>query len=86
MYKRQDYGADVYARVEASGTERLSKVTTISLKSEREAALAAVTRSLLEELSAELPGREKEIANAVRSLTKHLVRQRIVKELSLIHI
>jgi polyribonucleotide nucleotidyltransferase len=77
---RKDYGADVYARVEASGTERLSKVTTISLKSEREAALAAVTRSLLEELSAELPGREKEIANAVRSLTKHLVRQRIVKE------
>jgi polyribonucleotide nucleotidyltransferase len=77
---RKDYGADVYARVEAAGTERLSKVTTISLKSEREAALGEVTRSLLDELSAELPGREKEIANAVRSLTKYLVRQRIVKE------
>jgi polyribonucleotide nucleotidyltransferase len=44
---RKDYGADVYARVEAAGTERLSKVTTISLKSEREAALGEVTRSRL---------------------------------------
>ena len=77
---RKDYGADVYARVEALGTERLSKVTTISLKSEREAALSEVTRSLLEEMSAEMPGREREISSAVRSHTKHLVRQRIVKE------
>jgi polyribonucleotide nucleotidyltransferase len=77
---RRDYGADVFERVEALGAERIGKVTTISLKSEREAALSEVSKSLLEELSAEFAGREKEIGNAVRSLTKRLVRQRIVKE------
>ena len=77
---RRDYGEDVYQRVEASGAERIAKVTTISLKSEREAAMAETAASLVEELAPELPGREKEIAAAVRSLTKKTVRQRIVKD------
>ncbi|MGH9107764.1 MAG: polyribonucleotide nucleotidyltransferase, partial [Acidimicrobiales bacterium] len=67
---KKDYGADVLERVEALGSDRIAKVTTISLKAEREAAMAETTTSLLEELAGELPGREKEIANAVRSLTK----------------
>ena len=54
-------------------------MTTISLKSEREAALEEAATALVDELSAEFPGREKEISAAVRSLTKKLVRQRIVE-------
>jgi polyribonucleotide nucleotidyltransferase len=77
---RKDYGPEVYERVEAVGAERIAKVTTISLKSEREAAMAETAAWLMEELAAEFPGREKEVASAVRSLTKHLVRQRIVEE------
>jgi len=77
---RRDYGDDVYERVEAAGKDRIAKVTTISLKSEREAAMAEVSVSLVAELSSELPGREKEIAAAVRSLTKKVVRARIVEE------
>ncbi|HTV11118.1 MAG TPA: polyribonucleotide nucleotidyltransferase [Acidimicrobiales bacterium] len=77
---RKDYEADVYERVEALGGDRIAKVTTISLKSEREAALSEVAAALLEELGGDFPGREKEIANAVRSLTKRLVRKRIVEE------
>jgi polyribonucleotide nucleotidyltransferase len=77
---RHDYGQDVYERVEALGSERIAKVTTISLKSEREAAIDAAKAALVEELSGEFAGREREIGAAVRSLTKHLVRQRIVKE------
>jgi polyribonucleotide nucleotidyltransferase len=77
---KRDYEADVYERVEALGKDRVAKVTTISLKAEREAAMAETTASLLEELGGEFPGREKEISSAVRSLTKHLVRQRIVDE------
>ncbi len=77
---RHDYGEDVYARVEATGTERVSKVTAISLKSEREAAMAEISAALVGELGPEFPGREKEIGAAVRSLTKKLVRQRIVEE------
>jgi polyribonucleotide nucleotidyltransferase len=77
---RRDYGADVFERVEALGTDRISKVTTISQKAEREAAMSETTSSLIDELSAELAGREREIANAVRSLTKRLVRKRIVED------
>ena len=77
---RHDYGTDVYERVEALAADKLSKITTISLKSERESAIAETTAGLVAELGSELPGRDKEIAAAVRSLTKHLVRQRIVDE------
>ncbi len=77
---RRDYAAEVYERVQELGSDRISKVTTISLKSEREAALEEAAGALVDELSAEFPGREKEISAAVRSLTKKLVRQRIVEE------
>jgi polyribonucleotide nucleotidyltransferase len=77
---QRDYGDDVMERVEALGSERISKVTTISAKAEREAAMAETTVSLVEELVSVLPSREKEIAAAVRSLTKRLVRKRIVEE------
>ena len=77
---RRDYQSDVYDRVDAAGADRIAKVTTISLKAEREAAMAATAAALVEELAGEFPGREKEIANAVRSLTKHLVRKRIVED------
>ncbi|HUB70863.1 MAG TPA: polyribonucleotide nucleotidyltransferase [Acidimicrobiales bacterium] len=77
---RHDYGPDVYDRVASAGSDRIGKVTTISLKAEREAATSEVAAALLEELGPEFPGREKEISQAVRSLTKKLVRQRIVEE------
>jgi polyribonucleotide nucleotidyltransferase len=78
--RRRDYSPEVYERVEALGAERISKVTTISLKSEREAAMEVAASSLVDELSAEFAGREKEISAAVRSLTKKVVRQRIVED------
>ena len=77
---RRDYAPEVFERVEALGAERIGKITTISLKSEREGALADAAASLIEELSGEFAGREKEISSAVRSLTKKLVRKRIVEE------
>jgi polyribonucleotide nucleotidyltransferase len=80
FHRRRDYSPEVYERVEALGAERIGKVTTISLKSEREAAMEEVASSLVEELSAEFAGHEKEISAAVRSLTKKIVRQRIVED------
>ena len=77
---RRDYSPEVYERVQEVGSDRISKVTTISLKSEREAAMEEAAATLVDELSGEFPGREKEISAAVRSLTKKLVRQRIVEE------
>ncbi len=77
---KRDYAPEVYERVQALGSERIGKVTTISLKSEREAATEEAAAALIDELAPEFPGREKEISAAVRSLTKKLVRQRIVEE------
>jgi polyribonucleotide nucleotidyltransferase len=77
---KRDYSPEIYERVQALGSDRISKVTTISLKSEREAAMEEAAAALVDELSGEFPGREKEISSAVRSLTKKLVRQRIVDE------
>jgi polyribonucleotide nucleotidyltransferase len=76
---RRDYSPEVYERVQEVGSDRISKVTTISQKSEREAAMEEAAASLVDELSAEFPGKEREISAAVRSLTKKLVRQRIVE-------
>jgi polyribonucleotide nucleotidyltransferase len=72
-----DYADDVAARVAEVGTARVEKVTTITTKAERAAATSEVTNAILEELSSEFEGRQKEIKAAVRSMTKRLVRERI---------
>ncbi|MBV9935328.1 MAG: polyribonucleotide nucleotidyltransferase [Actinobacteria bacterium] len=77
---QHDYGDDVASRVAAVGTDRINHVTTITLKAERNEATDEATKAIVEELSAEFEGREKEIKAAVRSLTKQLVRKRIVDE------
>ncbi|MDE3206326.1 MAG: polyribonucleotide nucleotidyltransferase [Acidobacteriota bacterium] len=73
-----DYGDDVAARVAEVGTSRVESVTTITAKAEREAAESEVAAGIVAELREEFAGREGEIKSAVRSLTKKLVRQRIV--------
>ncbi len=75
-----DYGDDVWARVEAFGTAGLAAANVLTPKAERSAALAEVTESILSELSGEFPDRAGEIKAAVRSLTKKLVRKRIVED------
>ena len=75
-----DYGDDVWQRVEAFGTPKLQNVITIVQKAERNAATDEATEAVLTELASEFEGREKEIKAAVRSLTKKLVRKRIVDD------
>ena len=75
-----DYAPEVAERVKAVGAERLSKVVTITAKAERNAATDEATTEIIAELAGEFPEREKEIKAAVRSLTKQLVRKRIVEE------
>jgi polyribonucleotide nucleotidyltransferase len=72
-----DYGPDVAERVAQVGTDRVERVTTITAKAEREAAIEEVTEAVVTEVAGEFEGREKEIRAAVRSLIKQLVRQRI---------
>jgi len=81
-----DYGDDVFAAVEGFATERLAGPITISAKADREAAQSEAAAATVSELcgTADAPGkfagREKEVKEAVRSLTKKLVRKRIVDE------
>jgi polyribonucleotide nucleotidyltransferase len=81
-----DYAPDVFEAVERVATDKLAGAVTIALKSDRNAAIDEAVDAAIAELAgtAEAPGefagREKEIREAVRSLTKKLVRRRIVEE------
>jgi polyribonucleotide nucleotidyltransferase len=81
-----DYTDDVFAAVERVVTDDLAKAVTIPGKHERNEATDAVKAAALASLAGssdapgEFAGREKEIKEAVRSLTKKLVRERIVTE------
>jgi polyribonucleotide nucleotidyltransferase len=77
---QMDYGDDVWERVKEVGSERIAQVTTITQKAERNAAADEATKAIIAELAEEFEGREKEIKAAVRSLTKQLVRKRIVED------
>ncbi len=81
-----DYGDDVFAAVERVASPKLATAITIALKKDRNEAIDAATDGTIAELAGtadapgEFAGREKEIKEAVRSLTKKLVRRRIVDE------
>ena len=81
-----DYSDELYAAVEQSAGAKLAPAVRISLKAERNAAIDAVTAETVAALAGtvDAPGRfaghEKQIKEAVRSLTKQLVRTRIVKD------
>ncbi len=75
-----DYQEDVYAAVEKASKDELAKALTIAGKQEREESLDAINKSATEKLSSQFEGREKEISAALRSVTKKLVRQRVLRE------
>ena len=74
-----DYGDDVFKAVEKIGKKILEPVTKIIIKAERNAATDSATSEIVAGLSGDFPGREREIKEAVRSLTKKMVRARVVK-------
>jgi polyribonucleotide nucleotidyltransferase len=61
-------------------TEELSKALTIAGKEERDARTDELKGEVLERLAGTYEGREKEVSAAFRSLTKKLVRQRILSD------
>jgi polyribonucleotide nucleotidyltransferase len=75
-----DYGDDVYYSVASVATDELSKALTIAGKAERDDRTNEIKAELLERLAEQFAGREKEIGAAYRSLTKKLVRQRILTD------
>jgi polyribonucleotide nucleotidyltransferase len=75
-----DYGEDVYDAVAAEVSGELAQALTIAGKHEREAETDRVKALAKEKLAEQFEGREKEISAAFRSLTKKLVRERIISE------
>ncbi len=75
-----DYEQDVFERVVEVGRDQLAKANSLTGKSERKEALEAVADEIKTALGDEFEGREREVSGAIKSLTKKLVRQRIVEE------
>jgi polyribonucleotide nucleotidyltransferase len=75
-----DYSDDVYAAVEAEFSAPLAEVLTIAGKQEREGRTSELSAQAAELIGPKFEGREKEVGAAFRSLTKKLVRQRILRD------
>jgi polyribonucleotide nucleotidyltransferase len=75
-----DYTDDVYAAVEGAARADLATALTIVSKAEREARLDEIKDRTMGALETGFDGREKEISAAFRSLTKAVVRDRVLRD------
>ncbi len=75
-----EYGEDVYYSVASVATDELAKALTIGGKAERDARTDELKAEVAQRLAETYAGREKEVSAAFRSLTKKLVRQRILTD------
>jgi polyribonucleotide nucleotidyltransferase len=75
-----DHQDDVLDALTQAVRDELAQALTIAAKQEREAELDRVKGLAAEKLLPQFEGREKEISAAYRTLTKELVRERVIKE------
>ena len=75
-----DYADDVYHAVASAAGDDLAQALTIAGKTERNDRTDEIKAEVLGRLGEQFVGREKEIGAAFRSLTKKLVRQRILSD------
>ena len=76
----RDYEDDVYAAVEELATDRVSDAMRIPGKQDRDDATHAIRQDVTEALAERFEGRGNEIAAALKSLTKKIVRHRTLTE------
>ncbi|GAA1272165.1 polyribonucleotide nucleotidyltransferase [Saccharothrix xinjiangensis] len=74
------YQPDAFEAVEQAASGELAQAMTIAGKQDREGRIDELKASVLEKLAERFEGREKEVGAAFRSLTKKLVRQRILRD------
>ena len=70
----------MWQRVQAVGTDAIAKANLVTTKAERNAALDAAGDEIKAALAEEFAERAGEVKAAIRSLTKKLVRKRIVED------
>ena len=76
----RDYEEDVFERVREMASDRLRDALTIVGKHDRNAATDAVETEVIEKLSLDFEGREREIKPALRALKKKIVRSLMLEE------
>jgi polyribonucleotide nucleotidyltransferase len=75
-----DYSPEIYQRVEQDAGDRVREAISITAKAERRAALSQLQKDVLASLAGEFPEQEEAVKAALRSLTKKIVRKRVVEE------
>ena len=75
-----DYQPDAFDAVDGAVSTELAAALTIAGKHEREEELDRVKDLASERLAGQFEGREREIGAALRSVTKKLVRQRVLRD------
>ena len=75
-----DYQDDIYAVVEKAAKDDLAKALTIAGKQERETKLDEINKDVTAKITVDFPERVKEISASLRSVTKKLVRQRVLRD------
>jgi polyribonucleotide nucleotidyltransferase len=75
-----DYQADAYDAVEAASLDDIRAAMTIVSKADREERLDDIKAAVIGQLGASFEGREKELSAAVRSVTKKVVRERVLRD------
>jgi len=75
-----EYQDDVFDAVSGAVSTELAEALTIVSKADREAELDRVKALAVERVGEQFVGREKEIGGAFRSLTKKLVRRRVLRD------
>ncbi len=75
-----DYEDDAYDAVERLSIADLGEAMTIVSKADREARLDDIKKVVVAELSDQFAGREKELSAALRSVTKKVVRERVLRD------
>jgi len=78
-----DYSDEILAAVQAAAADRIAETQQIADKTQRQAAEAELREAVVAELAeftAEDPNAARQIKNAIRAVTKKVVRKRIVEE------
>ena len=75
-----DYQDDAYAAVEKLAAADVASAMTIVSKADREDRLDDIKKVVVGELAEQFAGREKELSAALRSVTKNVVRERVLRD------
>jgi polyribonucleotide nucleotidyltransferase len=75
-----EYQDDVFVAVESAVSKDLAAALKIAGKQERESEMDRVKAAAVQSVAPQFEGREKEVGGAFRSLTKKLVRQRVLRD------